>query len=425
MSAIVPIASLFLFAIAVLIGVRQMALILMLFRPACDRIFDIIKISTGQQMGPGAVLNYLVILLAVIAIAHVPYILLTPIIFAWGAFLVAAIASLLQSSDASIGLRLFATLVTYGAAFCLPYALVRGRQQAILFLKIALYSSAIPFAWSFVDLATAPSLVSEDYRLQSTFNHPNILAFYLVGVIALILFLLSSSMSKTSPSARRLYLAYAGLLTVLLLFTKTRSAWISMAFIVIGYAVLVDRRWLFSLLCLPFALLIPGVSDRIFELNSGNIDAGYAQLNSYAWRKLLWTDTGEWMHANPSLIFGNGLDSYASLAPLFFQKADQAGGGIGAHNTLLQIYFEMGLFGIATFFMIFAALFYVLLAHLKNDYAGSIVMMLNCVGYLIVCISDNLLDYLQYQWFFWFSVGTVCATKELSPRKVDEISRRY
>jgi len=30
--------------------------------------------------------------------------------------------------------------------------------------------------------------------------------------------------------------------------------------------------------------------------------------------------------------------------------------------------------------------------------------------------SDNLLDYLQFQWFFWFCVGAVCASARLPER---------
>jgi putative inorganic carbon (hco3(-)) transporter len=36
------------------------------------------------------------------------------------------------------------------------------------------------------------------------------------------------------------------------------------------------------------------------------------------------------------------------------------------------------------------------------------------VFYLIVCYSDNVLDYLVFQWYFWFIMGVVCAWYRLA-----------
>jgi hypothetical protein len=30
-------------------------------------------------------------------------------------------------------------------------------------------------------------------------------------------------------------------------------------------------------------------------------------------------------------------------------------------------------------------------------------------AYLLVCYSDNMLDYLAFNWYFWFLLGTACA----------------
>src|SRR5260370_42271586 len=92
---------------------------------------------------------------------------------------------------------------------------------------------------------------------------------------------------------------YAGYILILLLGTKTRSAWLPMLIVLAGCAIVVDRRWLLPMLGVPAALLIPGVSERMSELDSGTIDAGYDQLNSLAWREVLWNDTLVWMAANP------------------------------------------------------------------------------------------------------------------------------
>src|SRR5207244_6442974 len=88
--------------------------------------------------------------------------------------------------------------------------------------------------------------------------------------------------------------------------------------------------------------------------------------------------------------------------------------GVGAHNTFLQIYFEMGVAGITSFLLIMAAVAFKLLCRIREDFAGSFMMLMMCVGYLVVCYSDNLLDYLQFQWLFWFTLGSVCASARLA-----------
>jgi O-antigen ligase len=202
---------------------------------------------------------------------------------------------------------------------------------------------------------------------------------------------------------------YAGYLLFLLLLTRTRSAWLAMLIIMTGHAIVVDRRWLLPMLCVPAALLVPGVSERMADLDSGTVDGGFDGLNSFAWREALWRDTLGWMAANPPGIFGHGLDSYQSYVPLFFWRGEGQT-GVGPHNAFLQIYFEMGVAGLTSFLLLMAAIAFELINRSREDFAGSFVMLMMLVGYMVVFYADNLLDYLQFQWFFWFTLGSVCAS---------------
>lgn len=362
----------------------------------------------GHSEGPGAAVNLLVIGLALIGFVHAPRRVMSPTMLAWGGFLLAALASLLHGPDPAGGTRLLLTLVTYAAAFSLPFAIVRNRQTAAQCLWIAFLSSLGPAAWAAVKLATSSDIVFGDGRLQSTFSHPNIFAFFIVGLLALTLLITSSSLVRLDGAHRRLLHVYVVGLLALLLFTKTRSAWIAAVLIFIGHALFVDRRWLALLAVLPVALLIPGVAERIGDLNAGNVDLGFAKLNSLAWREELWDDTLQWMRDNPSILLGHGLDLYASYVPLFFSRGEDQS-GVGAHNTFLQIYFEMGLVGLSAFLTIFIVLFAELRRGLAHARDGVIVMGALCVGYFVICFSDNVLDYLSFEWFFWFVLGTVLA----------------
>jgi O-antigen ligase len=399
----------FLLFLTLVTGVWRMTLAVMLVRPSCDHIFGWVKESFDQQSGPGGAVNALVIVMAIIAVAHVPGVVLVAPLLAWMGFLLAAAASLLQSPDPSGGLRLFLTLLTYAAVFALPYAVIQSRQAAVQSLTVALCSSLIPSIFALLELATTPAIVTGEQRLQGTFTHPNIYAFYIVCVVTVILFMTCSTTVTLSKFMRRTLFVYAGYLLILLLCTKTRSAWLSMLIIVTGHAIVVDRRWLLPMLALPVALLIPGVSERMSELNSGTIDAGYETLNSLAWREALWNATLGWMAANPPGFFGYGLSVYPSYVPLFFWRGEGQE-DFGTHNAYLQIYFEMGVVGLTSFLLLMATIAFKLIYRSREDFAGSFVMLMMLVGYIVIFYADNLLDYLQFQWFFWFTLGSVCAS---------------
>lgn len=398
-----------LLVLTLVIGVWRMLLAVMLVRPSCDQVFDWLKTSFDQQSGPGAAINALVIAMAIIAVAHVPGVLVIAPLLAWLGFLLAAAASLLQTPDAAGGLRIFLTLTTYAAVFALPYTVIQSRSAVVQCFTVTVCSSLIPSTFALLELAMTPTILTGEQRLQSTFTHPNIYAFYIVVIVAAILFMTCSTTVTLSKSVRRMLFVYGGYLLLLLLLTKTRSAWLSMLIIMTGYGLVIDKRALLPLLGLPIVLLIPGVAERIADLGSGTVDVGYEQLNSFVWRKVLWNDTLEWLATNPSGVFGYGLSSYQSYVPMFFSRGGGQA-GIGPHNAFLQIYFEMGVVGLTSFLLLMAAIASKLIHRLREDFAGSFVMLMMCVGYMVVFYSDNLLDYLQYQWLFWFTLGSACAS---------------
>src|SRR6266851_2185989 len=411
-----------LFAVAALFGVRRAALTVILMRPSCDAGFSWANDLLHQSMKTGAAINLLVIGLAVIVLVHVPRVFLSPPLLAWGGFLLAALMSLVHGPDPASGTRLLLTLTTYAAVFSLPFAIVRGRETAAQCLWIAYLSSLVPTAWGAVEFAMVPDILFGGERLESSFAHPNIFAFFIFGVIALILFLTRSTLVRLTRMQRRMLYAHAVLLFMLLLFTKTRSAWIAMALIFVGYALFIDRRWLAFVVLFPAVLLIPGVEDRLNDLSTGNVDVGFETLNSFAWREMLWDKTMQWMADNPSILLGHGLDLFQSYLPLFFPGGAQEGSA-ALHNTFLQIYFEMGLIGLAAFLAIFVVLFGKLYRGGTHDRDGAIVMVTLCIGYLTVAYADNLLDYLNFERFFWFVMGTVVAWMRLLAERASR-SRR-
>jgi O-antigen ligase len=424
--AAVGIASAF---VAFAISIRRAVLGILLIRSACDPFFGLTQSAIGAEMGLGAVVNALIIGLAFLVFVESPALIGSAILPMWGGFLVSAFASATISPDPMKAVRILFVLASYAAVFALPFGLVRSRERVVQCLLTVMCSSFIPVTYAFVELATGSAATEEGVRPQGTFTHPNIFAFYLVSLLALTLFMLRSSVVSLAPRVKGWLALYLPIIIILIVFTKTRSAWIGAAIVIITYASIVDKRYLICLLLMPLVLYLPGVEDRMVDLESGNANYQYARLNSYAWRKLLWQSALDWLMANPSLLLGYGLGSFRHYLPEFFYKA-AAEGGNDPHNVYLQIFFEMGTFGLLTFIWLFYALFGKLLKGYSVDRAGSIIIMALLFSYLIACFSDNVLDYLVFQWYFWFIMGVVCAwyrlalTTQLVPKRVSERGRQ-
>src|SRR5262249_16948831 len=241
-------------------------------------------------------------------------------------------------------------------------------------LTVVMCSSIIPLAYAFVELASGSAATADGIRVSSTFG-VNIFAHYLVVLLALTLFLLRSSLVSLSPRVGRWLLLYQPIIVILILLSGTRSAWVSGAIVLIVYASIVDKRYLLCLSLVPLLIFVPGVEERLLDLQTGWLDYGYARLNSYAWRKILWQSALDWLMENPSeyLVLGYGLGSFEHYLPMFFPRAGVE--RVGAHNVFLQIFFEMGILGLLAFLCLFVALFSKLKIGYSFDKGGAMILM--------------------------------------------------
>jgi O-antigen ligase len=303
--------------------------------------------------------------------------------------------------------------------FAIPFAVVRSRAWLATVIGCLIASSVVPTLFAFIELGLGWGITEEDgLRIKSTFAHPNIFAFYLVAMIGLILYAKASSCLKFSSRIMKIITCYLPVLVVLLLLTKTRSAWVAAALLFVIYAGFFDRRYLLLGLLTPLILYIPGVEDRLADLSQGNTYGVDSKLNSYAWRSLMWESAFEWIFER--LVTGYGLDSFIYFSPVFFPLAgDQAP---GAHNVYVQLLFEAGLVGLSGFIWIFAAVGLALRHGFRQDPYGTLIIGGLILGFGAACYSDNMLHYLAFMWYFWFAVGAVCAVQRAT-QTLDQQSR--
>jgi O-antigen ligase len=390
--------------------VRAVVYGILLTRASCDPVFNLLGGDTGS-MGFGAILNALAISIAFVLLARWPLTAPFAVVGIWAPFLLIAFASTLYAPDFFAAMRLALVLLSYWSFFIIPFFIWRSPDDVSRFVMLVIGSSVIPSLYALVDIARGLSDLTE-FRLQSTFSHANIYAFYLVLLLGLALYVRSSRIIRVTPQVRLLITLYIPYLLVLLMLTKTRSAWMTGGLIFLVYALRVDRKFLASFLLIPVLIAgNPSVIDRLVDVTEPTEIDNFTQLNdstrlnSYVWRQALWDSAIPQIIEKP--LLGHGLESFKPSTPSFFPLIGPE--GIDGHNFYLQTGFEMGLLGVLAWIWLLGAVWRQVLKGRRRDPPGVLIISCVLMGYVLECYSDNMHFYLSFNWYFWFVIGTICA----------------
>lgn len=384
--------------------------LIILSRASLDVLLDNTRFG---NFGLGAVLNALVILMAIIAIIEHPIPARKIFRQTWLLFLLIAFLSIFWAPEKLIAIKSFLVLLSFASIFVLAIVLIQSENDYGRWVKAIFLSSIIPVIYGFIDLASGGyrGQESEGLRISSTFSHPNVFAFYLVLMISLSFYCYKTKAPYISVFIRRTLPIYIFILLALLVLTKTRTAWASCAAFFTMYALLYERKYLLYLLLAPVvAFMIPEVRDRLLDLGQGNEVINYSKLNSYAWRKLIWHDGLNFM--TPSHYFlGYGLEAFKELSPDFFTMPDRV--NHPAHSVFVQLFFETGALGLATFIWIHFKTVKLLIPFYKKNKLMIFTMIMLLLEFAFEAYADNMLSYLSYIWYMWFVLGAVYAVNTL------------
>jgi O-antigen ligase len=388
-------------------------LLVIVMRASLDSAFNAIKIGS---FGLGAVLNALVILIALLALLEKPVKLnfdLSSIKKAWLLFLGLGFVSIFYAPSVVSSVKLFLIYVSYGSIFLLGFSLIKTPDDFGKWMKAIALSSLIPVLYSLFSIAIGGAGLKlykyEGLRLQGPFPHANPFSAYLVFITSFFFYLYKSKAWFISVGVRRFLPAYIFILLGLLLMTKTRSAWAVTYLLFFLYGVFHERKFLIIVFTVPFlALMIPEIQDRVIDLTQGNNfgSTGYERLNSFAWRLQIWQDSIDWM-AKSHYLFGYGLASFINYSQYFamanaFQTQDF---DINAHNIYVQTFFELGLFGLIAILYLFSSYIRTFIKIYKMDSLLVFFLIAIFSQILLQAITDNLLDYLTVEWYMWFFIG--------------------
>jgi len=381
---------------------RYTLIILIFTRASLDLLLGQASLGEGGlTLGAGLNVVMLALGLAALVSGYRPSLRIPALI--WAPYLIIAVLSLSYTPDFSGGIRLFLSTLTFPAMFVSAFALLKSENDMIVFLRAIVYSSAIPVIYGIIQIVSG---AAPDFRVNATFGHANIFAFYIVAVLVAILYhniFVANATSVIWRYGSRIYLI---VLLALLVATQTRSAWIEVAFISAAYAITVNRKLLLALPVVPLVLMVPQVSERLTDLDTGNrasieqVTRGEVALNSYAWRRMLW-DSALADSANARML-GKGLGSFHHNVRYFFPLTQSEG---EAHSGYIQAIYELGTAGLIGYTWLYFGILVAAWRLRRASGALSCLVMAFVVGNLIINYSDNLPYYLAYNWYAWALVG--------------------
>jgi len=386
-----------------IVAPKQLMVLILLSRAALDPLLDQSKAS-GAGFGLGAIFNAFIVLLALALVLQRRGVRLGTLLSAWSPYLLLGAIGLVMPTAGLDATKFYLWLLTYFSVSISAYLIFRDAQGLDRALNVIAISSVVPVCWGVVNAAINAGLIGSDtWRLQAPFTHPNILAFYLTTVSAALLHCIHAPHRK--PSSRWVLSTYLLLVLLEIVLTKTRSAWMATWLTFALFGLFLNRRLLVFVLIAPLlAMAIPGVMDRMADLNEGNEVVQYAKLNSFAWRKYIWESAMADMTL-PRFIYGYGIEAFKTRSIVFFPMA----GGIywGAHSVYVQTLYELGTAGAAALVWLFFCVARAGRRVYQEQQTAALASMLMMFQFLIAAFSDNMQHYLIYNIYLWLSLGAL------------------
>lgn len=316
-------------------------------------------------------------------------------------FLFTTLLSLCFADDMLAGSKMLLKLMCLPAIFLMAYNLIDSEVKIEKSLRYLIYTSIIPLAYGFYQLAMGKGQHisnfwgQSEHRIFSTFAHANQYAFFL-AMIALALVVLI----QLKPPKRLLFFTLLGCVLSAILFTFSRSVWLTLT-VCIGILCFFYKKLRIPalIMALGFSLLL---SPIIIRGMSNIINKQKGQTNSLDFRIALTTQLLQ--NAFPKRIFlgfGPGtsekvVGKYTKFKPIV------------PHNDYMRILIEFGIVGLFSFFGFLIINFLLIIKNIKhigkNHYLTALFVML--IFFSTILIATNHIGNISTSgiWFLLFGI---------------------
>lgn len=391
-------------------------LLLILIRPSLDILTGYPVIIIGNTA-----LN-LSSLLAILTIAFVVFIVLKnreklksiPLKLPIAVFLFLAFVSMLLSFNVAASLAEIARLVSIFSLYILGFIIAQTKKELGYLIKIIIFSALIPSLFAVYQFATDTGMTistEEIYnRIFGTFAHPNLLAYYLIIPLALLVFAFSKDIPKKNPNI--FYPLAILYFTILLILTYTRGAWLAFLLVIFIIGVVKYRKFLVASAIVVFLIYAAVEPIRIRVDNLITSDPG----SSVQWRLGLWKDSITYVGEAPILGHGTG-----TANELILEKRGIQFGSSDPHNDYLKILLENGLLGLIAYLIIItsliATLFIEYTKESDKDIKNILLIILSLsLALYVMSFADNIIRNTALQWAYWSLIGSVFAISSIDKK---------
>ncbi len=369
-------------------------------------LFDI-TLSLSQLLGVGiALLGIMVLILKRKALPSFPLLFPFFVIFLWG------IATLLYTLYPKTTLQELLRLFDLFALGFLAYATIQTTSDFKHLLQAFFLSSILPVAFGLYQFVFHIGLLDENVsilRIFGTFSHPNVYSLYLFAMIVfggLYLLLFAESGLR-----RLITLCSLSLLSIMLLLTFARVAWIALFIFAFLLALFRYRLLLFPLVLFPIILYIfsPLVQERVTESFRSDPDS------SLVWRTTLWHDVTRYSIQEERLLLGSGMDTFPKVSESIRGTNH---GPNDPHNDFVKFFIEGGLVGLGAFIIYLGSIGYLIIKKYRTSKPESALRLAYGVMFLffltlqLSALTDNIFKNTPVQWLFFTALGALLALSE-------------
>jgi putative inorganic carbon (HCO3(-)) transporter len=242
------------------------------------------------------------------------------------------------------------------------------------------------------------------FRIIATFGNPNVYGTYLLLAVPLCAAL---ALYVKKPLYKLCAAGVTGLLLINLLLTYSRGCYLALAFALLIFILLAEKRLIVlsmaGIFLLPF-VLPPSVIDRVLSIT--NFADSSTSYRIFIWQGTLRIVRDYWMTG-----LGQGIEAYNVIYPYYAFNAVVAP---HSHNLFLQVLVETGIVGLTVFVGMLAVFFRSQAMFLRRarDWRNRVVcaaMVAAAVGFLFQGIFDHVFYNYRVMLIFFMFMGLACA----------------
>jgi O-antigen ligase len=344
-----------------------------------------------------------------------------PLLRSWLFFIMALSASLLTSINITTGPVEITRILSSALIFYTAFVVVENNKDLSNLIKIIIVSAFIPSAVAIYQFFTQSGLTvpyeGVYNRVFGTFTHPNMLAFYLVLVLALcfVVYLISDKKKVTVT----LFGLIAILYLVALALTYTRSAWLGLLLIIVLLGLTRFRKFLIiSLVILGICYFsFQQINSRVQNLTSSDPSS------SVQWRIQMWHDSIGYAMQRPILGYGIGNSNQVIL-----DNRGQQYGSDFEHNDYIRVALDAGLIGLVAFLVLILNLLSALFKIYQKEKKPRLkilafVIFILAISFYLISFGDNILTDTALEWSLWALLGGLLAT-QIKEHRTKSIEQR-